>query len=215
MLGSESINHGASAFAQSARAQAPRVPLQLQFGRGEPGSKETTATVAAAILRRRCKGREGCKQWRVDARIASAARLRGMKEATAVAVRLSGDALPVEGHRRGESTVALGCVRGWGRAGREGRPKKANEMSCVERGDNGDGCGCDGVSGVYRAASRQLPRLWNRLKKSAQEEKSVLSFPPATTPLESSQKVGKRRKECIELQAVETSLHCQSTHRMH
>ena len=89
-----------SAFAQSARAQAPRVPLQLQFGRGEPGSKETTATVAAAILRRRCKGREGCKQWRVDARIASAARLRGMKEATAVAVRLSGDALPVEGHRR-------------------------------------------------------------------------------------------------------------------
>ena len=79
----------------------------------------------------------------------------------------------------GESTVALGCVRGWGRAGREGRPKKANEMSCVERGDNGDGCGCDGVSGVYRAASRQLPRFSNRLKKSAKEEKSVLSFPPA------------------------------------
>ena len=49
-------------------------------------------------------------------------------------------------------------------------------MSCVERGDNGDGCGCDGVSGVYRAASRQLPRFSNRLKKSAKEEKSVLSF---------------------------------------
>ena len=62
-------------------------------------------------------------------------------------------------------------------------------MSCVERGDNGDGCGCDGVSGVYRAASRQLPRFSNRLKKSAKEEKSVLSF-----------------------RQLKKSLYCQSTH---
>ena len=93
-------NRSTMARAPSLKALARRHQGYLSSCRSGVGSKETTATVAAAILRRRCKGREGCKQWRVDARIASAARLRGMKEATAVAVRLSGDALPVEGHRR-------------------------------------------------------------------------------------------------------------------